>query len=136
MALRHSIGDLATTVLSMVRTRLELLSIEAVGEKTRLIRLLCMAFGALFLLMLALLVLSIAVALYFWPTEARYLALAVLALVYAVGGLGLFLGVWHGLRNGPVPFSATLDELKRDINLADRLREPDEPVRTRGDRNG
>lgn len=123
MALRHSIGDIATTVLSMASTRLELFSLEAAGEKSRLVRVLCMAFGALFLLALALLVFSVAVALYFWPTEARYLALGVLALIYAVLGLALFVGVWHCLRNGPPPFSATLGELKRDIELADRLRE-------------
>lgn len=133
MALRHSVGDLATTILSMARTRLELFSLEAVGEKSRVVKVLCMALGALFLLGLALLVFSIAVAFYFWPTEERYLVLVVLALVYAIGGLGLFFGVWHGLRNGPPPFSATLDELKRDIALADRLREPDDPP---GDQHG
>jgi len=136
MALRHSIGDLASTVLSMVRTRLELFSLEAAGEKSRVLRLLCMAFGALLFSSLALLVFSIAVALYFWPTEARYLAIGVLALIYAVVGLGLFWGVWHCLSNGPMPFSATLAELKRDISLAERLREPDEPDDSTGGRHG
>ena len=135
MALRHSIGDLAGTLLSMVRTRLELFSLEAANEKSRLIRLLCMAFGALLLLSLALLAFSIAVALYFWPTEARYLAIGVLALVYALIGLGLFWGVWNGLK-GPMPFSATLDELKRDISLAERLREPDGNNDSSGGRHG
>jgi len=86
-----------------------------------------MALGAMLFVTLALLVFSILVALCFWPTEHRYLAIGVLALVYGVIGLGLFWGVWDGLRNGPVPFSATLDELKRDMALAQRLREPDEP---------
>lgn len=136
MALRHSVGDIVTTVLSMARTRLELFSLEAVGEKSRLIRLLGMAFGALLFACLALLVFSVAVALYFWPTEARYLALGVLALIYAVLGLGLFWGVWHGITNGPTPFAATLDELKRDITLAQRLREPDEPEQSNRERHG
>ncbi|WP_397474057.1 phage holin family protein [Pusillimonas sp.] len=135
MALRHSVGDLVTTVLSMARTRLELFSLEASGEKSRLIRVLCMALGGLLFAGLALLVFSVAVALYFWPTEERYLALGVLALIYAILGLGLFAGVWHCLSNGPSPFSATLDELKRDIALAERLREPDEPD-DRGGRHG
>ena len=120
----------------MLRTRLELFSLEAAGEKSRLIRVLCMAFGALLFLSLALLVFSIAVALYFWPTEQRYLAIGVLALIYALAGLGLFWGVWHCLSNGPLPFSATLDELKRDISLAERLREPDERDDSQGDRHG
>src|SRR5690606_5173417 len=100
MALRHSVGDLAGTVLSMLRTRLELFSLEAADEKSRLIRILCMAFGALLLMSLALLAFSIAVALYFWPTEARYLAIGTLALIYALMGLGLFWGVWNGLTKG------------------------------------
>lgn len=120
----------------MGRTRLELFALEAAGEKSRLIRILCMAFGALLLMSLALLVFSIAVALYFWPTEERYLAIGVLALIYAVGGLGLFWGVWHCLHNGPAPFSATLDELKRDISLAERLREPDDADHSTGGRHG
>lgn len=132
MALRHSVGDLVSTVLSMARTRLELFTLEASGEKSRLIRLLCMTFGGLLFASLALLVFSVAVALYFWPTEERYLALAVLALIYAVLGLGLFCAVWRSLKNGPQPFAATLDELKRDIALANRLREPDEPDNTGG----
>lgn len=126
MTLRHSVGDIVTTVLSMARTRLELFTLEATQEKSRLVRVLCMAFGALLFATLALLVFSVAVTLYFWPTDDRYLAMGLLALIYAVIGAGLFIAVWRGLVNGPSPFSATLDELKRDIALADRLREPDD----------
>lgn len=126
MTLRHSVGDIVTTVLSMARTRLELFTLEATQEKSRLVRVLCMAFGALLFATLALLVFSVAVTLYFWPTDDRYLAMGLLALIYAVIGVGLFIAVWRGLVNGPSPFSATLDELKRDIALADRLREPDD----------
>jgi len=125
MALRHSVGDIVTTVLSMARTRLELFTLEATLEKSRLVRVLCMAFGALVFATLALLVFSVAVTLYFWPTDERYLAMGVLALIYAVIGAGLFIAVWRGVVNSPAPFAATLDELKRDIALADRLREPD-----------
>lgn len=136
MALRHSIGDLAGTFLSMVRTRLELLSLEAAGEKSRLIQIICMAFGALLFLSLALLVFSIAVALYFWPTEERYIAIGVLALIYALIGAALLWFVWHRIDNGPLPFSATLEELKRDIHLVERLRDPDEPDDLPGGRHG
>lgn len=136
MALRHSIGDLASTFLSMVRTRLELFSLEAAGEKARLIQMICVAFGALLFLSLALLVFSIAVALYFWPTEERYLAIGVLALIYAIVGVGLLWVVWQRLIKGPVPFMATLEELKRDISLVERLRDPDEPDDSPGGQHG
>src|SRR3546814_338667 len=93
MALRQSVGDLACTLLSIVRTRLELFSLEASEQKVNLIAILGMAFGALLFLTLAVLVFSIAVALYFWPTDQRYLALGCLALLYAVLGAGLFWAV-------------------------------------------
>ncbi len=124
MALRQSVGDLACTLLSIVRTRIELFSLEASEQKSQLITLLGMAFGALLFLTLALLVFSIAVALYFWPTEQRYLALGLLALIYGLVGAGLFLAIRHRLLYSPMPFSATVDELRRDLALAERLREP------------
>ena|SRR5690606_13341392 len=125
MALRQSVGDLACTMLSIVRTRLELFSLEASEQKAQLIVILGMAFGALLFLTLAALVFSLAVALYFWPTEQRYVALCVLAVFYTVLGVGLFWGVRRKLLFSPMPFSATIDELRRDLALADRLRDPD-----------
>lgn len=126
MALRQSVGDMACTLLSIVRTRLELFSLEASEQKSQLIAILGMAFGALLFLTLAVLVFSITVALYFWPTDQRYVALWLLTLFYGVLGVGLFLAVRHKLLFGPAPFSATVDELRRDLALVDRLREPSE----------
>ncbi|TEA80119.1 phage holin family protein [Allopusillimonas ginsengisoli] len=128
MALRQSVGDLACTLLSIVRTRIELFSLEASEQKSHLITLLGMAFGALLFLTLALLVFSIAVALYFWPTDQRYLALGVLALIYGLIGAGLFLAIRQRLLYSPMPFSATVEELRRDLALAERLREPSSAV--------
>lgn len=124
MALRQSVGDLACTLLSIVRTRLELFSLEASGQKSHLIAILGLAFGALLFLTLAVLVFSIAFALYFWPTDQRYMALGVLALAYGLVGCGLFLAVRSKLLYAPIPFSATVDELRRDLSLLERLREP------------
>lgn len=125
MALRHSVGELADTFMSAVRTRLELFALEASEQKTRLVKVLGMAFAALLFLTLALLVFSIAVALYFWPTDQRYLALGLLALLYGLVGLGLLLAVRRSLIFEPIPFAATLDELRRDMALFDRLRDPE-----------
>lgn len=121
MALRQSVGDTAATLLAVVRTRLELFSLEASEQKVRLVKVLGMAFAALLFLALALLVFSIAVALYFWPTEQRYIALGVLALLYAAVGLGFFWAVRRALLFEPMPFAVTLNELKRDMSLIERL---------------
>jgi uncharacterized membrane protein YqjE len=135
MALRQSVGDLACTLLSIVRTRIELFSLEASEQKSQLITMLGMAFGALLFLTLGLLVFSIAVALYFWPTDARYLALGLLALIYVLIGAGFFLAIRNRLLYAPMPVSATVEELKRDLALAERLRDP-ESATSPGDLQG
>lgn len=126
MALRQTVGELAYTLLSVVRTRLELFALEAGGQKSHLVTVLGFAFGALLFLTLAVLVFSIAVALYFWPSDQRYLALGLLALLYLCLGIWMFLVVRHKLVHATMPFAATLDELRRDLALVERLREPDE----------
>ncbi|NYT22782.1 phage holin family protein [Alcaligenaceae bacterium] len=124
MALRQAAGGLAATFLSILRTRFELFALEAAEQKSNVIALLGMAFGALIFLTLALLVFTAMIAVYFWPTDDRYLALAILAFVYFAVGLGLLVAVRSRLVHGPTPFAATLDELRRDIELVDRLKEP------------
>lgn len=124
MALRQSVGDLACTLISIMRTRLELFALEATEQKSQLIAVLGMAFAALLFLTLAVLVFSIAVALYFWPTDQRYMALGLLALFYGVLGLFFFWMIRRKLLFSPMPFAATVDELKRDLTLVERLRDP------------
>lgn len=136
MALRQSVGDLACTLLSIVRTRLELFSLEATEQKSQLLVILGMAFGALLFLTLAVLVFSLTLALFFWPTEHRYLALGLLTLFYAMVGGGMFWYVRHKLLFSPMPFSATIDELRRDLALAERLREPGTTTVTKTEQGG
>ena len=66
-------------------------------------------------------------------TENRYLALGLLAGLYAVLGVGLLVAVRQALLYGPPPFSATLEELGRDAELLERVRDAqDEDPRRRG----
>lgn len=123
MGLRKSVFGVASSLVGLMRTRLELLALEAAGEKSRLLKLLGMAFAALLFLTLAVLVFTITVAVAFWPTEDRYLALGLLAAFYLVVGVALLLAVRHGLVYGPPPFAATLEELGRDAELLERVRE-------------
>ena len=115
MSLSQSLGGLASSLLRLVRTRLELMALEAAEEKSRLIGLLGLAAAALLFLTLALLVFTAAIAVAFWPTEHRYLALACLGGLYAVIGLVLLYKVRRALADRPVPFAATLDVLERDV---------------------
>ena len=115
-------SGVASSLLGLLRTRLELFSLEAAEEKSRLIKLLGMAFGALLFVTLAVLVFTVTIAVAFWPTENRYIALGVLTGVYALIGLALLLSIRRQLRDGPTPFSATIEELGRDAELLARVR--------------
>ena len=123
MGLRKSVFGVASSLVGLMRTRLELLALEAAGEKARLLKLLGMVFAALLFLTLAVLVFTITIAVAFWPTEDRYLALGLLAALYLVVGVVLLLVVRHGLVYGPPPFAATLEELGRDAELLERVRD-------------
>lgn len=123
MGIRESFAGVAASFTGLFRTRLELLLVEAAEEKVRLLRVLGMAFAALLFLTLAVLVFSILVAVYFWPTDNRYMALGALALLYGVIGLALLFSVKNNLVREPVPFAATLAELGRDAGLLDRVRD-------------
>lgn len=137
MALRQTVGGLTATFLSILRTRFELFALEAAEQKANVLILLGLVFGALLCLALSLLVFTATVAVYFWPTEDRYVALAILAGVYLLIGAGLLLAARSKLK-GPAPFAATLDELRRDVELVNRLKEPSSypvpPEWTSGDR--
>ena len=133
MGLRKSVFGVASGLVGLLRTRLELLALEAADEKARLLKLLGMAFAALLFLTLAVLVFTVSIAVAFWPTENRYLALGLLAGLYAVLGVGLLVAVRQALLYGPPPFSATLEELGRDAELLERVRDAqDEDPRRRG----
>ena len=71
MSLRQRVGDLSSIAISIVRTRLELFALEAGEQKASLLKLLALLFGALLFSTLALLVFSLLIALFFWPTEYR-----------------------------------------------------------------
>lgn len=125
MSLRQRVGDLSSTAISIVRTRLELFALEASQEKASLLKLLALLFGALLFSTLALLIFSLLVALFFWPTEYRYWAIGALIVIYAGLGVALFLRILRNLNTGPIPFAATLEELGRDIQMLEQLRSDD-----------
>lgn len=125
MSLRQRVGDLSTTAISIVRTRLELFALEAGEQKAGLVKILALLFGALLFSTLAILVFSLLIALFFWATEYRYWALGALIVIYAGLGIVMFLAIANRLNKGPMPFSATLEELGRDLQMLERLRSDD-----------
>lgn len=125
MAIKQSVGQLAATLLSIVRTRLELFSIEATEQRSRLLTLLGMLFGALLFLTLGIVVFSLMIGLFFWSTPYRYVALAGLALVYLLVGGWFLYRIRKNLRDEPGPFAVTIDELRRDMAVFERVSQAD-----------
>lgn len=123
MALRQTVGGLAATFVSILRTRFELFMLEAAEQRSNLFLIVGLALGGLIFLVLALLVFTVTIAVYFWPTEDRYIALGILAFIYFVIGVGLLVAMRSRMVNGPSPFAATLEELRRDVELMERLKE-------------
>lgn len=121
MALKTSARDLTKILLTLISTRFELFSLEMAEQRARATKLLGLLFATLLLLTLAILVFSLSIALYFWPTDYRYTALVVLFLFYLVLGLGCLWCVRKSLVDAPPPFEATLEELRRDLQLVERL---------------
>lgn len=117
-----ALGDVAGALVALSRTRLELLGEELRVERSRLLCLLAALFAAAAFLLLALLVASVAFTLYVWPGEQRYLALAVLALVYALLGAAAALWLMMRLHRDPPVLRATLGVLGDDLEALRRSR--------------
>lgn len=116
-ALQRALADSAAQAVALLATRLELFTLEAQEARDHLLGRLALVLLAVVCLLLALLVASLGIVLYFWPTDQRYLALGGLALLYAVLGLGFAWRVIWRARRDPAPFAVTLDVLRRDAGV-------------------
>ena len=119
------LGSLRAAVASLVallRTRAELFSLELSEEKERHKQLLMLAAVAALFLFLALQLLAVLVIVAFWDTYRLAAAAGVTALYLAVG-LGALLALRRRWRATPPPFSATLNELRKDLEALGRRNE-------------
>lgn len=129
MSLRQRVGALGSTTLSILRTRLELFALEAGEQKASFLTLLALFAGALLFATLAILVFSLLIALSFWSTEYRYWAIGALMLLYVFLASVFSYKIIHRLTKEPMPFAVTLEELGRDIQMLERLRNEDSEPR-------
>lgn len=105
--------NLVATVLTIGRTRVELLAIEIEEEKYRLVGLLSKAFGALFLLFLGIVMAVFSLALAFW--EQRVLLFGLFALVFFVGASLLAFSLLAQVKAPSRLFRDSLAELDADV---------------------
>lgn len=108
-----SVRTAAHTFIAALQTRLELLATEVEEERIRLTRLWLLAMTALFLFVLSVLTATLFIIVVFWDTH-RLAAIAVLFLVYLIGG---FIVAWYARKEAhahPRLFSASIRELAKD----------------------
>lgn len=100
-------------LVGMVRTRLSLLSIELMEEKSRIWLMLVLTALALIFASMALLMLSLLVIVAFWD-DNRLLAIGGLLVFYLLAAGASLLVLRHKAKIGSPLFSHTLRELSKD----------------------
>lgn len=116
MSIADTAGRLAATLLSMVQTRLELASVEMEEQSRRYLGFLLMSLLALFLFGIAIVLAALFVIILFWDTH-RIAAVLGMAAACALGAIALGLKVRAGFAAQPALLSATMAELRKDIDL-------------------
>ncbi len=101
------------SLLGLTQSRLELFVVELQEEKLRALRLLVLLVVALAFGVVGILVLVGMLGIYLWNL-AGYLGLGGMALVFLGVAAGLLWKIWHGVRSGPMPFSETIGEFRKD----------------------
>jgi uncharacterized membrane protein YqjE len=112
-------------LVSMVRTRLNLLAVEVMEEKSRIWLLLLLTALALLFALMVLLTLSLFVIVAFWE-DNRLLAIGCLFVFYVAATLATLFVLRRKSKMGSKLFSGTLDELAKDsAALEDELQAED-----------
>ncbi len=111
----ESLKRMASTLLAIIRTRLELLSSELEEERLRVSQMLFYASAALFFLGLAIMLLTVFIVVVFWDSY-RLQVLGGLAALFFIAGLWAWNALHRTARERSGLFSASLSELSDDID--------------------
>lgn len=104
---------IVSSAFAIFETRLELLGIELQEEKERLIGVLFLGLAAMMLTMMALITLTVLIAIFFWDTY-RWQSLVGVTIAYALVALFCGLRARSGLHDAPNMFDETLSEFRKD----------------------
>jgi uncharacterized membrane protein YqjE len=102
-----------SSTFAIFETRLELLGIELQEEKERLIGVLFLGLAAMMLTMMALITLTVLIAIFFWDIY-RWQSLAGITLAYVLVAAFCGIKARNGLRDAPNMFDETLSEFRKD----------------------
>jgi uncharacterized membrane protein YqjE len=108
-----SVKTLASTLLGIAQTRLELLASEMEEDRLRMTRLLFYSLLAFFFFCLGMVLITLLIIAVFWDTY-RLLTIGLIAAIYIGFAAGLAIYVMRELRRKPKLFSASLAEFIKD----------------------
>jgi len=111
--LSGALGRLGASTFALLRTRIELATVEFEEERERAKQMLVLVVCGALLALYALLFASLFVVAYFWDTN-RLAAIAGVALFYVVLAALAFARLRQRARDKPPPFAASLSELEQD----------------------
>lgn len=109
-----NILKLAATFLAVLQNRIDLVAIEASEEKFRIVEALFLGVAFFFLALLGMLVVTMAVLFLVDPSWRPYV-LALFALIYLGSAAAVMVALNNRVKNWPTPFSATIEEFKKDL---------------------
>jgi len=110
---------ITATVLGALHNRAELFTVEFEEENNRLLKVLMLGVGALFLAEMAVLLLTGTI-IFLMPEQYRVYAAAGFALLYLVGAAGTVLAIKKLTKTSP--FAESLKQLKKDSELLKALK--------------
>ena len=117
--LGSALSQLAATALAMVRTRLELATVEFTEERERAKEMLLLLFSTVLVVLFALLFASIFVIAYFWDSY-RLTAVGAVTGFYIVLAVIFLVRLKQRMDEKHSPFTATLSQLEEDAEALRR----------------
>jgi uncharacterized membrane protein YqjE len=114
VAIGESLSRLAGSCITILRTRLELISVEVEEEALRFISSVIFVLAAMFCTGMAVLLGVVLILVIYWDT-ARLPVLIALMAFFALSGAAIAMGMRRHYRMKPRMLAHTLSELSRDI---------------------
>ena len=115
-----SLRRLGASLVAIVHSRIELAALEIEREKARVTRLLLLGIVAVFFIGLGAITATIFIIVLFWDSQ-RLVAIGFLTVLYLAIGVGALALVRKEGEQAKRPFSATLEELRKDRDRLTRL---------------
>lgn len=109
----ESLSTLGATLVAIVHTRLELLSVDLEEERQHLFSIMLLSLIAVFLLGIGVVMAAIMLVVVYWDTN-RLLVLSILTMLFLFLGIATGIYAVHRARSKPRLFSSSLDELQKD----------------------